>query len=438
MKKNNKGKIVYVGMSADLIHHGHINIINTARKLGKVVVGLLTDEAIASYKRVPLLNFNQRKMIIENISGVTKVIPQTTLDYVKNLKKVKPDFVVHGDDWKTGVQRETRERVIEVLKEWGGQLVEPKYTTDIASTNLIGHALGEGVSANYRIQQLRKILQVKPIVRIMEVHNGLSSLIVEKTKIQDTGKTIEFDGMWESSLTDSASKGKPDISAVDVTSRIQTIEQILEVTTKPILVDADNGGIPENFVFTVKSLERLGVSAVVIEDKVGPKRNSLFGTDVIQVQDSIENFAQKINIGKKAQATSDFMIIARIESLILKKGMDDALKRAKSYINAGADGILIHSKEETPDEIFEFARKYKKFKYRVPLVVVPTTYSSVKEKDLEKEGIRVVIYANHLIRSAYPSMIGVAQEILKNGRAFEAERFCMSVDDVISLIPSSI
>ena len=431
-----KEKIVYVGMCADLIHHGHINIISAAKKLGKVVVGLLTDEAVASYKRVPLLTYEQRKKIVENISGVEKVVPQRTLDYVANLKKIKPDFVVHGDDWKTGVQRETRERVIKVLKTWGGKLFETKYSRGISSTQLKNYALEKGVSPTFRIKQLRRMLEVKPLVRILEVHNGLTGLIAEKTKVLKKGKTLEFDGMWESSLTDSASKGKPDTSAVDVTSRLLTIEQILEVTTKPIVVDGDNGGLTEHFVFTVKSLERLGISAVIIEDKIGAKRNSLFGTEADQQQDTIENFCEKINIGKKSQATDDFMIIARIESLILGKGVDDALNRSKAYIAAGADGIMIHSKEKTPDEIFQFCREYKKLKYKVPLVVVPSTYSGVKESELMKAGVRIVIYANQMLRSAYPAMIKATEIILKNGRALEADKICLPIEEIIKLIPN--
>jgi len=435
-RKGTEEKIVYVGMSADLIHHGHINIITTAKKLGKVVVGLLTDEAIASYKRVPLLTFEQRKQVIESFEGVYKVIPQKTLDYVENLRLVKPDYVVHGDDWKTGIQREARERVLEVLKEWGGELVEPQYTPGISSTQLISHSEDRGVSPSQRIRLLRRMFELKPLVRILEAHNGLTGLIVENTKITEDGKTLEFDGMWESSLTDSTSKGKPDTSAIDITSRLQTIEQILEVTSKPIIVDGDSGGLPEHFVFTVKTLERLGVSAVVIEDKVGVKRNSLFGKDVDQTQDSIENFSEKINKGKKAQVNSDFMIIARIESLILGKGLEDALKRAKAYIEAGADGILIHSKEETPTEIFEFSKEYKKFEYRVPLIVVPSTFNSVREDELIEMGINMVIYANQLIRSAYPAMVNTAELILKSGRALEADELCLSIEDTIKLIPS--
>ena len=439
-KKTTKNKIVYVGMCADVVHNGHINIIKEARKYGEVIVGLLTDEAVASYKRVPLLQFEKRKLIVENIRGVKKVIPQETLDYVPNLQLIKPDFVVHGDDWKTGVQRETRERVTEILKEWGGQLIEPDYnaTGGTPSTMLINHLLEGGVTPAHRLGLLRRYLEVKPIIRVLEAHNGLTGLIVEKTRVFKDGKVREFDAIWESSLTDSASKGKPDISAVDVTSRIQTIESILEVTTKPIIVDADSGGLPEHFVYTVKSMERLGVSAVIIEDKIGAKRNSLFGadSDVAQTQDAVEDFSYKISRGKRAQVTADFMIIARIESLILGAGMEDALKRAEAYIKAGVDGIMIHSKEKTPDEIFEFCREYRKFPSRVPLVVVPSSYNQVTEDELQKAGVNIVIYANHLLRSAYPAMVKTAESILDTGRSLLADQYCMPIKDVISLIPS--
>lgn len=434
-QKQRKTKIVYVGMSTDLIHPGHINIIKEARKLGDVIVGLLTDEAIASYKRIPLLKYEQRKEILQNIMGIKKVIPQTTLDYVPNLKKIKPDYVVHGDDWKTGVQKETRKRVIHTLKKWGGKLIEPKYTPGISSTQLVNSVLKAGVTPSYRLKTLKRLLELKPLIRILEAHNGLTGLIVEKIKLAENGKISEFDGMWESSLTDSLSKGKPDIATVDITSRIQTIEQILEVTTKPMIVDADSGGLPEHFVFTVKSLERLGVSAVIIEDKIGAKRNSLFETDVKQTQDTIKGFCNKISAGKKAQVTDDFMIIARIESLILKAGLNDALKRAKAYIGAGADGLMIHSKEKNPREILGFCKKYKKLKYRVPLVVVPSTYNQITEEELIKAGVKIVIYANHLLRSAYPAMVKTAKSILKHHRSYEASKSCLPIKEILELIP---
>ena len=330
--KNKKSKKVYIGMSADLIHQGHLNVIAEGCKLGQVIIGLLTDEAIASYKRLPLIAFNERKLIVENLKRVEKVVPQTSLDYVSNLKAIKPDYVVHGDDWKTGIQKEIRQRVIDTLAEWGGVLVEPKYTEGISSTDLISAVKAQGITPGKRMRTLRRLINIKPIVRILEAHNGLTGLIVEKTSINKDGKNIEFDGIWESSLTDSTAKGKPDTELVDFSSRFSTIEEILEVTTKPIIVDGDTGGRIDHFKFRVKTLERLGVSAIIIEDKVGDKRNSLFGTTVPQQQDSIEHFSQKIHEGKQSQITEDFMIIARVESLILKKGMADALKELKHIL----------------------------------------------------------------------------------------------------------
>ena len=436
MTENNKSKIVYIGMSADLIHHGHLNIIAEGRKLGKVIIGLLTDEAIASYKRLPLIAFDERKRIVENLKGVEEVIPQATLDYVPNLKKVKPDYVVHGDDWKTGVQREVRQQVIDTLAEWGGKLVEPKYTEGISSTDLASAVKEQGITPGKRMKTLRRLINAKPIVRILEAHNGLTGLIVEKTSIEKDGKKLEFDGIWESSLTDSTAKGKPDTELVDFSSRFSTIEEILEVTTKPMIVDGDTGGRIGHFQFRVKTLERLGVSAIIIEDKMGDKRNSLFGTSVPQKQDSIEHFSQKIQEGKKSQVTTDFMIIARIESLILQNGMDDALIRAEAYISAGADGIMIHSKEKDGKEITEFCKEFQSFKRKVPLVVVPSTYAHMTESELQDLGVNIIIYANHLLRSAYPAMSKAAQSILENSRAKEAsENHCMSIKEIITLIP---
>ena len=436
MSENKKSKKVYIAMSADLVHQGHVNIIAEGHKLGKVIIGLLTDEAIASYKRLPLIAFNERKIIVENLKGVEKVVPQTTLDYVPNLKELKPDYVVHGDDWKTGVQKEVRQRVLDTLAEWGGELVEPRYTEGVSSTDLIAAVKAQGITPGKRMKTLRRLIAVKPIVRILEAHNGLTGLIVEKTSIEKDGRKLEFDGIWVSSLTDSTAKGKPDTELVDFSSRFSTIEEILEVTTKPIIVDGDTGGRIEHFKFRVKTLERLGVSAIIIEDKIGDKRNSLFGTTVPQEQDSIEHFSQKIHEGKQSQITTDFMIIARVESLILKKGMADALKRTEAYIAAGADGIMIHSKEKDGKEIIEFCEKFQKFETKVPLIVVPSTYAHMTESELQDLGINVIIYANHLLRSAYPSMIKAAQSILENRRAKEAsEEYCMSIKDIITLIP---
>lgn len=428
-------KKVYVGMSADLIHPGHLNIINEAIKYGEVIIGLLTDKAIASYKRLPYLSYEQREIIVNSIKGVTQVIPQETLDYVPNLKKIRPDFVVHGDDWKSGIQKDIRQRIIDVLTEWGGQLIEVPYTKGISSSYLNARVKEIGTTPEIRMRQLRRLIDAKPIVRVIEAHNGLTGLIAETTRIIKDNQSREFDAIWISSLTDSTAKGKPDIELVDLTSRITTISEILEVTTKPIIVDGDTGGIPELFVYTVRSLERLGISAIIIEDKIGLKKNSLFGTEVNQQQDDIDNFCYKIKQGKNSLITEDFMIISRIESLILKKGLDDALKRARAYIEAGTDGIMIHSKEKDPSEIITFCEEFKQLPKRVPLVVVPSTYNSISETQLQEHGVNIVIYANQLLRSAYPAMVKTAQTILENERALEAEQFCMPIKEIITLIP---
>lgn len=426
-------KLVYVAMCADLIHHGHINVIEKASRLGDVVISLLTDKAIASYKSPPLLSYRQRKKVVENIKGVEKVIPQTTLDYIPNLLKLKPNYVVHADDWKSGIQEAIRERVIRVLEEWGGELIEIPYTKGISSTILRDEKMKAGITPQDRIRQLKRLVELKPIVRVLEAHNGLSGLVVENTNLVIDGQIREFDAIWESSFTDSASKGKPDTEVVDFTSRIQTIEQILEVTTKPLIVDGDTGGQINHFTFMVKTLERLGISAVIIEDKTFPKQNSLL-KKAIQAQEDPGIFCQKIKAGKRMQITNDFMIIARIESLIAGKPIADAMKRAGMYINSGADGIMIHSKNENPKEILDFCKEYKKLKYRVPLVVVPTTYSSIKESVLRLAGVSVVIYANHLLRSNYNIMKKIAGIILIKERAMEAEILCAPIEELFELV----
>jgi phosphoenolpyruvate phosphomutase len=430
-------KKVYVGMSVDLIHEGHINIIKEAAKLGIVTVGLLTDAAIASYKRLPYMPYENRKLIISEIKGVDNVIQQNAHSYTENLVKLKPDFVVHGDDWREGSQKEIRSDVINTLKQWEGKLIEIPYTNNISSSILNKKIKEIGTTPNIRLSLLKRLLKAKPLIRLNEAHNGLSGLITEKTRIEKNGRIIEFDAMWSSSLTDSTAKGKPDIEAIDMTSRMNTVNDIFEVTTKPMIFDADTGGKIEHFSFTVKSLERLGVSAVVIEDKIGLKKNSLFGNDVKQTQDSIENFQHKISEGKKSQVTDDFMIIARIESLILEAGMEDALIRSAKYIDAGADAIMIHSKHKNPDEIFEFCEKYKLLKNGIPLMVVPSSFNSVNEDEWQERGVNIVCYANHMLRSAYPAMLDVAKSILINKRSYEANDKCISINEILNLIPGT-
>ena len=427
-------KKVYVGLSADIMHKGHINILKTAKKYGDVIVGLLTDEAISSYKNIPYLNFEQRKIIIENIKYVKEVIPQNTLDYIENLKKVKPDYVIHGDDWKTGVQKKTRERVINYFKKNSGKLIEPKYTKGISSTLIKNKMMEISKFPENRVSILKRLVKSKPIVKILESHNSLTGLIIENLKYTRKNINNEFDGMWSSSLTDSATKGKPDNSSVDFSSRINSLNEILDVTTKPLVFDADNGGQLEHLGYLVRSLERLGVSAIIMEDKVGLKKNSLFDNQKDAMQDKPKLFAKKIRTACLKRRSNDFMVIARIESLILNKGLKDALNRAEIYSKAGADAILIHSKQDTPSEIFAFAREFKKSKNFKPLVSVPSTYSKVKESELIKNGFKIVIYANQLLRAAYPAMEEVATNILKYNRAFEVEKKIIPIKKIINLI----
>lgn len=427
-------KKIYVAMSADLIHPGHMNIIKEASKLGEVTVGILTDKAIASYKRLPFMKYEQRKDVVENIKGVFEVIPQYTLDYRDNLNLIKPDVVVHGDDWREGVQAKTRQQVIDTLAQWDGELVEIPYTQGISSTQLNDYLSRMGTTVDIRRARLRRLIHSKPIVKILEAHNAMSALIAENTIVERNGKEVSFDGVWSSSLTDSTAKGKPDIEVIDITSRINTVNDIFEVTTKPMIFDADTGGKAEHFEFTVKSLERIGVSAVVIEDKTGLKKNSLFGNDVKQTQDSIENFCYKISRGKAAQISDDFMIVARIESLILEAGMKDALTRAEAYIKAGADGIMIHSRHKDPSEIIEFMQKFRLTDEITPVIVVPTSFNSVTIEEFIEMEVNVVVTANHMLRAAYPAMLNVARSVLENGRSLETESNCMSIKDILEFI----
>lgn len=429
-------KKVYVAMSADIIHPGHLNIIREASKLGNVTVGVLTDAAIASYKRLPYMNYEQRAAVVKALKGVCDVIPQEQLDYVPNLLKLKPDYVVHGSDWRVGVQAKTRQRVIDTLATWGGELVEPEYTEGISSTQLNKAIREVGTTPDIRRRRLRRLLNAKPIVRVMEAHSGLSGLIVENTSVVKDDIKHEYDAMWLSSLTDSTLKGKPDNESVDITSRLRTVNDILEVTTKPIIYDGDSGGLPEHFVFLVRSLERLGVSAVIIEDKVGLKQNSLFESGNVQKQAPVEVQCHKIKIGKQAQVTEDFMIFARCESLITGAGEDDAIARCQAYITAGADGIMIHSKASTSDEIVSFVKRFRtKISADKPIIVVPSTYAQVTETELEAIGVNIVIYANQLLRAAYPAMRMCAERILECERAMEADReLCMPIKEILSLI----
>lgn len=430
-------KTVYLGMIADIMHPGLINIINEGAKYGDVIIGLFTDKAIATHKRLPVLTYDQRKEVVENINGVSKVVPQDEWSYVSNLKKIKPDYIIHGDDWKEGANKKIRQEVFKVMEELGGEVIEIPYTQGINSSKLAKEIEGFGTTPEVRMKRLRRLIDAKPIVRILESHCGLTGLIAEKISVEVDGKIRQFDGMWSSSLTDSISKGKPDIEAVDLTTRLHDLNDTLEVTTKPVIFDCDTGGKTEHFVFTVRTLERLGIGAVIIEDKIGLKQNSLFGTDAVQKQDTIEGFSEKISAGKSSQVTEDFMIIARIESLIAGKGVNDALKRAFAYVKAGADGIMIHSKNHDGMDVKEFCERFRKEDKETPIVVVPTTYNQFTETELASWGVNIVIYANHMLRSAYPAMVKCAKSILENERSYESNELCMPVKEILTLIPGN-
>ena len=433
MKKNKK-KQVYVGLAADILHEGHINILRTACELGDVTVGLLTDSAISAYKKFPHLNYKQRDIVLKNIKYVKKVIPQKTLDYRKNLIMLKPNFVVHGDDWRSGVQKKIRKHVINTLKKWNGILIEPKYTKNISSSQIKKKIHEAGTSVENRLSKLKRMIDAKNIVRIIESHNPLTGLIIENIKVTKGAKYLEFDGMWSSSLVDSVIRAKPDNQAVDMSTRISGLNEIMDVTTKPVIFDADNGGRLEHIRYLVRTLERSGVSAVVIEDKIGLKKNSLFKNQTGVKQDSIKNFSNKLKAASNSKISKDFFIVARIESFILGKGLKDALKRAEAYSKSGADAILIHSKEKNPSEIFSFSKKFLKNKNYVPLIAVPSTYSKTTESQLIKNGFKIVIYANHFLRAIYPAIESTAKSILINQRSSEVEKKISTVNTVINLI----
>lgn len=430
-----ENRTVYMCFSTDIIHSGHISIIKKAQKLGKLIIGVLSDEAVASFKRFPLIPFGERKSLFENISGVYRVVEQRALSYADNLSALKPDYVVHGDDWKTGFQTPIRDEVISILSEYGGKLVEFPYSKEEKYDALDKQFRSQLSMPDIRRGRLKKLIDMKGCVTAIEAHSGITGLIAEQTTVLQDGKTYQFDAMWISSLCDSTAKGKPDIELVDMTSRFRTIDDIMEVTTKPIIFDGDTGGLTEHFVYTVRTLERMGVSMVIIEDKTGLKKNSLFGTEVEQTQDSIENFSEKIRAGKKAQKTKDFMICARIESLILERGMEDALERAFAFAEAGADAIMIHSRKKDPSEIFEFVAKFREKDAATPIVVVPTSFNTVTEDEFKASGVNVVIYANQLTRTGFPAMQNAARTILEHHRAKECDDMCMSIKDIITLIP---
>ena len=427
-------KTVYMLFATDVIHEGHINVVKEAKKYGKVIGGVLCDAAMIRFNRFPTVSFDERVRMVKDIPEVDEVIVQNETLYENTLRKIKPDYVIHGDNWCEGPEKAIRDNAIKVMNELGGEVIEVPYTRN-ENVKKIDDRIRDKLSMpEFRRKRLKQLIEMTPIVKTIEAHSGLTGLIAEKTIVENNGELDQFDAMWVSSLCDSTAKGKPDIELVDMSSRLRTIDDIMEVTTKPIILDGDTGGLTEHFVYNVRTLERMGVSAVIIEDKTGLKKNSLFGTEVVQTQDSIENFCAKISAGKKVLRSDDFMIIARIESLILEQGMDDALNRAFAYVEAGADGIMIHSRKKSPDEILEFCDKFRAKDAKTPIVVVPTSFNSITEAELAEHGVNIVIYANQLTRSAFPAMENTAKEILKNHRALEVDDKLMPFKSIITLI----
>lgn len=427
-------KTIYTCFSTDVIHEGHLKIIHEAAKYGRVVVGAITDRALVTFSRFPTIPEEARIELYKSLPDVNQVVIQDDIYYDQIIKDIHPDYVIHGDNWREGPEKIIRDNVISLLKKYGGELIEVPYTHNEAVQKVDRQLIEKLSMPEYRRKRLRQLIKMRPVVKMIEAHSGLTGLIAEKTVVEEKGRLDQFDGMWVSSLCDSTDRGKPDIELVDMTSRLRTIDDIMDVTTKPIILDGDTGGLSEHFVYNVRTLERKGVSAVIIEDKKGLKKNSLFGTEVEQTQATIEEFCEKIKAGKRAQLTDDFMIIARIESLILEKGMEDALKRAKAFVGIGADGIMIHSRKKEPDEIFEFCDRFRMEDTDTPIVVVPTSFNSVTEKELSMHGVNIVIYANQLMRAAFPAMKNAAEDILKHHRAQEIDNQLMPFKEIIRLI----
>ena len=427
-------KTVYTCFCTDIIHEGHLNIINNARKYGRVVVGALCDNELIRFNKFPTKTLDERIKLYQGLEGVDEVIVQNDTMYNDVIDTLKPDYIVHGDNWKEGAESSIRANVIKRMAEYGGEVIDVPYTYNPAVKKIDRQLKEKLAMPEYRRKRLRQLIDICPIVKTIEAHSGLTGLIAEKTVVEHEGKLDQFDAMWVSSLCDSTAKGKPDIELVDMTSRFRTIDDIMEVTTKPIIFDGDTGGLTEHFVYTVRSLERMGVSAIIIEDKKGLKKNSLFGTEVKQTQATIEEMSAKIAAGKAAQLSDDFMIIARIESLILEQGMEDALARAFAFVKAGADGIMIHSRKKDPAEIVEFCDKFREKDQKTPIVVVPSSFNTITEDELAAHGVNIVIYANQLTRSAFPAMQKTAEDILRYHRAKEVDDRLMPIKEIITLI----
>ena len=421
-----KEKTVYVGITGDIIHPGIINIIQKGAKYGRLIVGLLSNEAIATHKRIPYLTYEQRKAVIENIKGVSEVVPQEEWSYVPNLLKLKPDYIIHGDDWKTNYLKGIREEVFEVMKKIGGEVIEIPYTKGINSSQLFESTTNNGITAVQRLQSLRQLMNYKPIIRIMEANSGLSGLIIENLKVEKEDGIQRFDGIFIN-LLDSNPLGISEQESSTFTSKLNTVTDILECTTKPIIYGGYTSDNYENVTFTIEKLELMGISAIIIEDKFKNKQELC----------NEDEFCLKIKEGKKAQTNPDFMIIAGIKELILGKNIDDALKKALTSIKAGADGILISSNQKNGDDIKEFCLKLRKENKNIPIVLIPTAYDQFTEKEFAEWGANIIIYVDYLKKATYPAMKKCAETILKSERSLEVNEMCMPIKEILNLIPGT-
>ncbi len=408
-------KTVYVGMSADLVHPGHINLLREAASLGRVTVGLLTDRAISSYKRMPFLTFEQRRAVIEHIAFVTAVVPQDTLDYTDNLRLLRPDFVVHGDDWRNGVQAQTRRRVLDVLREWGGTLVEPPYTEGISSTALRMAAMDIGFAPGVRQRRLRRMLDCKPLVRVMQAHDGLSAHIVDRLEETTQGAPREYDAIWVDSLAGAPIRGKPDPLPFDLSSRLVTLHEILDATTKPLICNAGGAGHAAGVTAAVRTLERIGVSAIVIDTEVTDRRAVPAMAASAPPQDDMAAFIREIAAARDARVTPDFMIIARINDRTRDCGADRMMARAAAGVDAGADAVMCDSDPVNPDGIFDLCRRYRRLMNGHPLLVGLSGTEGLQEHDLASAGASMVVYTDTLLRAAREAMISAASQVLSCG-----------------------
>jgi len=403
-------KTVYVGMVGDMLHVGHINILKTAARLGRVTVGVLTDRAVVGYKRLPLLAFEDRVRVVESIADVAAVVPQKTLSYVENLRALRPDYVVHGDDWRYGDQvSRARAEVIATLGEWGGELVEVAYTKGISSTAIHRSGAADALFSGTRQGRLRRLLAAKPTLRIVEAHSGLSAKIAAEVRGPD-GAT-GFDAVWQSGLTDAIHRGKSDGGAVDRGRRLQAVEEILDAGPLPLIYDGRAAGRPETVFDLTRALDKAGVSALCLGDRSDPDRT---GPEMSPA----ETVAQ-IEAVRAACPTGAVMAISRIVVAAPGNGgsgaLDRALDRALALLEAGSDAVMFDSAADTAEPILDIAARLRRQRRDVPLFAAQSDRWGAPIHRFENAGIDAVVYETHLLRATVAPMRRAATALLAEG-----------------------